>query len=711
MVEQPSSNPENELPSQQPMDPQALIAQAMEEKQVVAEVRDDYLRWKEQRRQFEGTWFTNGAMLRGQQRLRYDDTLAKLTSPVVPSHRIQLTINRIRPKVLSRLAKFFKNRPKPEVSPASTERKDILNARATQKILNYIWSKNQLEQKHKDARLWASICGKSFWWFSWNDQAAARIQVEDPMTGMKSEAMVKAGDVDVEVGSAFEVLVADPTISRIGSQPAIIRARLQDIEDVRQRYPEIAQEIEAEMKGGEDETRYPERLAQLNVKDNLFAGAGAPRQDHRKQLLVIEHFKAPCGAYPNGRYVVLVGEKLAKYEQELPYGMADHLDNPYPVVEFSDQPTPGQFWTTTLVEQLIDIQREYNFVRSLIAENIRMMARPKIILYAQHNLPDGAWTTAAGEIVTLSWIPGLPAPIILQPSNIVGDCWNLLALIQKEFDDVTQIFPASEGKTAGGTSGFQTNLLQEASNSVHQPDIREDEITIQDACWKIRRLCKLGFDIPRLYAIAGDRSSPEVMEFSKDQIDENAEVRIRIGSMLPDLKASRAQVVKEMWKEGMLGDPNNPLTRRAALRTMDMEGMDQMYENERIDEDDANHTLQMINEGQAVGVAQFFHDHVTYITIFQNDLKSPETQAQDEGLRQAKIARLITHYDWVNPLLAQGLRLQYGLELLPVATPPPPQLGPGMGPQGPGMNPQPNAPTGGPPAGGMSPPPSGPPGV
>jgi hypothetical protein len=668
----------------------------LDEKAIVSEITQDFTLWRQQRRPFEGIWFMNGAMLRGQQRVTYDDALAKLVSPVVPAHRIQLTINRIRPKVLARLAKFFKTRPKPQVMPASTERKAIMNARATEKTINYLWDKLHLEEKHKDARLWATICGKGFWWFSWDESVVARIQTQGPLG--KSVDSVAAGDVDVEVGSAFELLVSEPGKSRIGQQERIIRHRLRDLDETKSRYPAIQDKLSDQTGDtGDASSRYQDRLSQLNTRDNQFLASGAPRPSHAKQVMVIEHFVAPCTKYPKGRYAVVINQLLAKYVEELPYGLSDHPDNPFPVVEFHDQITPGQFWGTTLIEQMIDLQREYNFVRSLISENLRMMARPKILVYKQHNLAEGAWTTASGEIVELSWIPGLPSPVIFQPSNVAGDCWNLLALISREFDDISHIYPSSEGRTGDATSGFQTNLLQEAADSVHAPDIREDEMSIQESGWKLRRIVKLGYNVPRLVSMTGANGTPDDFEFSSSNIDEFAEVRIQAGSMLPDMKSARVQSVLELIKEGLLGNVQDPTVQRKALGLLDMAGLETVYEDARRDEDDAWRENLAIQSGQPVKPAAFFQNHQIHLTGHQNFMKTPEYETMDQSGQLAIVAHIITHMDWVAPGPAQGLRAQFNLQSLPLATPPPPPAPP--------VPPAPAGPPGAPPG-----PPQGPPG-
>jgi hypothetical protein len=678
---------------------------------IVREVKADYDKWQMQRRPFEGVWFMCGAFLRGQQRVEYNDALAKLITPVVPAHRIQISINRIKPKIKARLSKFFKSRPKPVVIPGTTQRSAILNARATEKALNFIWDKMRLESKYKDARLWSTIASKGYIWINWDENAQARVQTTDPTTGEKSEDLATVGDIVLEVGSPFELLIADPAINRLQLQPRIIRAKLRLASEVAARYTSLEKVDPVGLVGANEPTaRVPDRLAALNARTGDAMGMAPPQTQHDGQVVVIEHFIAPCLKFPKGRYAVVVNDELAKLEMELPFNMWENASSPYPVVEFVDDLTPGQYWSPTLIEQLIDLQREYNFLRAAISENIRAMARPKIIVYKQHNLPEGAWTTAAGEIVELSWIPGMPPPSIIQPANIANDCWQLLQLVKSEFDDLTQIFPSVEGKAGGAESGFQSNLLQEAADSVHGPDIREDELSIQELSWKIRHLMKIGYDVPRLLTILGPNAAPEVFEFSSDNIDEFAEVRIQAGSMLPDLKAAKANMTLDFFQKGLFGNPQDPMVRRRALGVLDMNGFEVIQEAERRDEDNAEYENKVLLGGGEVSPAEFFQDHQMHLSIHENELKAPEIDGGDPHVKLALITHCITHLDWMNPNLAQALRAQYGLEQLPPATPPPPPAPPG--PPGP----PPGAPFQGlpaplPPPGGPQgpPPPPGPP--
>jgi hypothetical protein len=207
-------------------------------KKIVGEIRQKYSEMREQRKKHESRWFLAGAFFRGQQHVEYNEGLGQLVTDNVPSYRVRLDLNRIRPKVRSRLAKFFKANPRPVVLPASSDLEDVQNARATEKVVRYHWDRLGLEEKHKDARLWASIASKAYWWFYIDPTATARVSVQDQF-GQDVVETAPLGDVTVEVGSPFEVLVADPAISRIGQQPRIQRVRMMANEDILQRYPEL----------------------------------------------------------------------------------------------------------------------------------------------------------------------------------------------------------------------------------------------------------------------------------------------------------------------------------------------------------------------------------------------------------------------------------------------------------------------------------------
>jgi hypothetical protein len=675
-----------------------------DEKKVIGDVNSKFEKWKSDRRPHEVQWFINASFVRGQQYVEWSVIEGKLKTSPAPSHRVRLAVNRILPKFRARLAKFLKSRPVPIVVPASTDREDKLNARATQKVLDYLWRKQRLETKYRDALLWATTTGKGFWWFYWDEGQMARMKMDSPVPGLPAQTVdAPLGDVCVEVGSPFEVLVADPSASHLSEQPEIMRIKLRDLSEIKKRYPKESKFIKGDTTSNEV-FHYERQIASLTSRGMTATSSGgqhAYRGDEKdnpnaQYVTVKELFQKPCGDYPNGRYIVVAGDVLLKEEDALPYGFTG--DNPYPCVEFTDVSCPGQFWPTTIVEQLIGLQKEYNLIRSKVAEQLRLMAFPKLMAAKQHQIPEGSWTSEPGEFIEFIALPGIPPPTPFHPPNIAGDAWRTIDLIKSEFEDITHIFPAAEGNVGEATSGFQTNLLQEAADSVHAPDIRGHELSIEESAFKMRALMKQGYTVPRLIAITGRNYEPDVFEFSAESIDEHADIVVQAGSALPMLKGAKIQSVMELWNSGLLGDQNDPENKRKTLGLLEMGEFEGAMETSRRDEDLAKLENTQVMHDQPVEPPEFFENHDIHYAVHTDELKSAEAMNWPPQRRLALISHILLHFKFINPQAAAGLAQEYGLNgLIPPPAPPPgAPPGPPPGPPGPppphGGGPPPGAP-------------------
>jgi len=664
--------------------------------EAVSMVNTYYDTWRADRRPYEVQWFINAAFTRGRQQVKWNPISNKLENKAIPKHRSSNSINRILPKVRARLAKFVKNRPLPQVIPANTDRTSVLDAKATEKVLDYQWRRMGLETKYEDAILWAMTTGKSFWWLRWDSAQPARVQMPGPELGGTGEVVTAPlGDVTVEVGTAFEVLVADPGISRIADQPMIMRIKARLTSEVEQRY----HLPKGSIKGDTDVSdlfQYQKQIAAIGAK-NLTGFSLTDKSDIGDKagythVVVKELFCKPSATYPKGRYVVVAGSTLLKDEEELPYDFGPAAVNPYPVVEFIDTMTAGQFWPTTMVEQLIGLQKEYNDSRNRVTEQNKLQTHPKLLIPKQAQLAPNAYNSEAGEKIEYHYLPGMPAPQFLAPPRISDDTWRSLDIIKVEFDDLTNIYPSSVGGTGdNGESGFQTNLLQEASDSVHAPDIRRNELTIEEAALKIRRFMALGYDVPRLLSIVGRNHQPDVFEFSQDNIDENAHVIVQAGSALPTLKASRGKMIMEMHQAGLFGDPNDPATKRRVLGMLDIGGIEDATDMLKRDEDQSRLENLDVSKGIALEAPMPWENHQIHYEFHTDQLKSSEIKLWSPQQRDELIRHVILHAKFINPQNALMLAQQFGYTDLVQQIMPMVQQAAPAGPQAP---PQPTSPQG-----------------
>lgn len=624
-----------------------------EDKKRLRDIDEKFSRWTRDRKPYEQQWFINAAYVRGQQYVVWSEKDQRLVIPPAPAHRVRLVANRILPKVRAREAKFLKNRPIPVVVPGNTTLKDKQNARLTQKALDYGWRKFNLEQKFHEAIKWAGIAHRGYWWFYWDDRALAKVKTGN---GQVEDAML--GDIVIEVGSPFEVLVADPAVYNLRDQSEIMRIKVRSLEEIRARY--------ANGKYVHPETTWDSALRferQISTLNSLNIGGYGLLEDRNKSregiptaVMVKELFVKPTPDYPKGRYMVAANGVMLKSQDELPYGYW-MMPNPYPCVDFVDIAQVGQYFGTTMVEQLIIIQKEYNLIRSKIAEQIRVMAFPKLLMARQHQIPDGAWTSEAGEVISYLALPNIPPPQPWTPPNIAADAWRSLDRLKEEFDEISHIYPASEGQVGSATSGFQTNLLQEAADSVHAPDIRRHEMSIEEAALKIRHLMKQGYAIPRLMAVVGKNLQPEVFEFSADDIDEYADIQVEAGSALPTLKGAKIQAALELFEKGVYGDPTDPEVRRRVLEQLEMATTDESVELARRDEEAArleNDDFEAINP---VADPEFFQNHDVHYRAHTDWLKEP--QNLQSPVRPQVLRHTLLHMVFTAPQNALSIAQQY----------------------------------------------------
>jgi hypothetical protein len=623
--------------------------------QLASEVDEKYRLWRSARRPYEGQWLVNAALVRGIAETQFSPLFNRVEMKASPA-RERAAVNRVLQKTKARLSKFLKTRAIPIVTPASTDRDDIMNARGTEKVLQYIWRRIGMESKHEDVLLWAFITGKAFWWFYWDEGAIATVKEPDGLTRKGAVMDVPLGDIACEVGTAYELLVSNPSIMRLRDQPEIMRCKVRPIKEVAQRYKLQPDDLVGDTTASEL-FQYERQIAALGAR-----GTNSRGEETKDHVTVKELFTRPCAEYPKGRYSVTAGGRKLRAADELPFGLWRKKDNPYPCVEFADMLSPGQFWPTTYVEQMQWLQKDYNRNRAKVSEHVKAEAHGKWFVPKQSGLTEDSINSEPAQVIPYTFQPNLPSPSawVVRPGNISSDVWRLIDLGKTEFDDVTNLPPSSMGM-AGATSGFDTNLLQEAADSVHAPDIRRNEVALEEAFFIMRRLAKIGYDIPRLITITGKDNEPDVFEFSADEIDEHANIKVETGSNLPKLTAARINTVKELWGAGIFGNPQDPNVQRKVLRLLDIGFMEEAQVTMHRDEEQARFENLQLMRGQPVEDPQPWESHQLHADIHADSLKSPEFKRLPPEAKMAATRHWVLTVKWINPQSALQLATILGM--------------------------------------------------
>lgn len=655
-----------------------MMFQQLDPQEIVHEMYEKYDQRRALRRPYEVQWYLNASALRGWPDVRWNAELNRLEAKKEPKHRQRKRINYIKSKYTARIAKFTRIPPGPSIIPATTDREDMFNARASQKALEYITRKVDLPQKWMKAMEWVPITGKAFWAIRFDPQAIGQTQLD-------GQSQPVLGDVAVDFVSAFELLVADPGIESLGDQPEIMRAKIVSVKDIEAKYPHMAGQIKAETTDQEI-FFYQRQIADLGSR---FQGKTskniADQEKEPSHVLRLELFVKPCGDYPNGRYVVAAGKQLLLDAQELPGTFHRLVENPYPFVEFSDDASPGQFYPDSFIERLIGLQSEYNQYRSMLAEHLVLHMFPKLLVPKQANLAPDAYDNEAGEKIDYTALQGIDKPSFLQPASILGDVWATLQQVRKDMDDVSMIYPSSIGGAGGASSGFQTNLLQEAADQVHGPTIQRNAYALREAYLKIRRLMKQHYDVPRLVNIAGKNNIPEVFEFSQSSIDEQADVIVEPEQMQPQMKSARLDMYRQMFAQGIFGNPQDPKVLRRfndMLRTGFHEFDDDQQQR---DSEQAQLENIKMERGMQLAKPMPWEDHLLHWELHTDLFKSPQTETWTQQQWAQNVWHAIVHLNYINPADAMMMAQEFGLnmqlmQLQQLSQPPMPMMPPQQGP-------------------------------
>jgi hypothetical protein len=631
--------------------PEAQTVEPIDEGAITREVEEFFTQRKDERRPYETKWYLNAVTLDGQSDASWNPAISQLQA--APPHRRKVSINLVWSKFAAKVAKMVNSRPRPIIIPASTDREDVLDARFTQQALFYQMRKQNLEEKYEQAVAMAEVTSKAFLWIYWDPNQYSTIL--DPETGEAVE--VEDGDVAVEVGSAFELLVQDLGQPVLGRQHRIMRVSAMMIEDAQLRWGGPGGKLEgveltADV-GGEDLFQFERQIAELGQRGGR--GGREVKGDNDKHILRKELFTAPCLKYPKGAYYVVVGGQLVRHQEELPYGFCSFRANPFPVEEISADLTPSRFWPQTMLERMRGAQTAIDTLISKTLEDLDLSMHPRTFVPNQARIPKTAFNSEPGGVVNYNYFPGMPPPFIMQPRGVSLDTWRMLDKAKAYLDDMTNIYPSSVGGAGGAESGFQTNLLQEAADAVYGPHKRRNERAWERMLFKVRRLMKAGYDVNRLISVSGRNNIPAVFEFNASQIDEHADIQVQIGSALSDLKATRMQQALELNGAGVFGDQNSPQAKRALLSLIDLGGIEEEIDPTAPDVNRAqNENLKVTKNIPLEPPAPWQTDGI-HIEIHFQALNGPEFDTWAPEQKLVMIEHTIMHLRRHNP--AMGLEM------------------------------------------------------
>lgn len=514
---------------------------------VVKEVLTDFEERSAARKPFETQWQLNMNFYMGNQ---YSDVgYAGQVREVDRQYFWQEReiFNHIAPIVDIRLSKLSKIKPKITVFPATSEEVDIYSAKVGKKVLDAVSAKMNIASKINQALKWSEICGTSFYKISWNSNLGQIVALED--NGKK----IKTGDVDISVCSPFEIYPDSATRENLTDCQSIIHAKAYTVQQIKQMY-------------GVDVEGKEINVYTFGTTSNSLGGLGigglAKRMcetTRKNSALVLEKYVKPNEKYPNGRLIIVAGDKLV-FDGELPYINGVDGKREFPFVRQICNEEVGSFWGVSMIGRLIPIQRAYNAVKNRKHEYLNRLTMGVLAVEDGSvdidNLEEDG--LAPGKI--LVYRQGSTAPKFLGGESLPVD-------FEKEEEKLLKEFSALSGTSEMGSmenvstslSGVALELLIDENETRLKFTTDSVKDAIKTISKHILRLYKQFATMPRLVKITGENGGLDVFYFKGNDLSSD-DVQFDTDNETNDTLSQRRNMIFSLLEKGLLFDEEGKLS-------------------------------------------------------------------------------------------------------------------------------------------------------
>ncbi|MCK9477991.1 MAG: hypothetical protein M0R40_00630 [Firmicutes bacterium] len=399
------------------------------------------------------------------------------------------TFNQIAPLIETRISNLKKIKYLMKVNPRTNELDDYAKAEVSTAVLQHTQSVSDFDSKKNTMIAWNELCGNCFWLSWWDSNKGEKYAVkkvvaigEDGMEKNDEEAFYE-GDLDYGLITPYEIYPESIFKQGIDSQRSVILEQVKTVDDIYDLYG-----VEVEGTNIETFELTPVGSGGGFGYESTVLTIGHRTVDNAEK--VITYFERPSKHRPDGRMIIIIGDKEIVYYGNLPY-------NRIPLNQVICREIAGQFFGKSVIEDLIPRQRAFNGCVNRIHEFIKRVAIQSFSVeegsidieeYEANGLTPG---------YMLVYKQGSQAPKPIEngnlPSEIMMERQNLIR-------DMEYVAGVSQLMTSGSVPTGVTS--GRALESIKETDDTRLSLTGDHIRNSIRNLAKMWLQIYKLYANA-----------------------------------------------------------------------------------------------------------------------------------------------------------------------------------------------------------------
>ncbi len=527
--------------------------------ELVAEVKADFAKRREDRKSLELQWRLNINYLIGNQ-------FAEITSKGdIEDYGKQYfwqereVYNHISIIIDTRLSKLNNLKSGMSVRPLTTDESDKQAALFATRIFGAVISECDLKSAIATANMWSETTGTAFYKIVWNDKAGKRLGTD------KKGRDLFEGDVEVRVCPPFEIYPDSLANANIEDCRSIIQARAYSVEEVKDIWG-------VDIEGESIDVFSLDAAATLGGLGYSASARRLTNSVKENHTVVIERYEKPSGELPEGRLVIVAGDKLL-YSGELPYANGAAEARTYPFIKQCSIVTPGSFFGTSVIERLIPIQRAYNIVKNRKHEYMNRIAMGVLAVEDGSIDIDNLEEEGLSPGKILVFRQGSTPPVALELGRVPPDFHKEENALLQEFASISGISDLMKYSDIpdGVTSGAALSLLIDQDDSRLNATAIEIRAALLNAARQIIRLYKQFAIAPRLRRLAGDSGDIEMRYFSANDFTSD-DVVFDSESELIESPLSRKNKIIDILRLGLLNDENGTLNEQKKNKVLEILG-------------------------------------------------------------------------------------------------------------------------------------------
>ncbi len=588
----------------------------MNKETLIEFVKKDYERRRNERAPIEARWTLNLNFMAGNQHSVIAPNLDIVERGKRYFWEENEVYNHIAPIIESRLAKFTRVNCSVVVRPTSGDEKDIESARLSTKIIEATFHDNEFVKLSSQANFWAELTGTAIHKISWEGGGN--------------------GSVKMEVCSPYEIYPDSLSTESVDGQRSIVHARAYPVSAIEDAWG-------VKVKGERVNVMEGDKLCTpLGCSPKSI---GEERDDYQT---VIERYEAPSKAHPDGRLVIVAGDKLL-FDGPLPYVNGRDGKRKLPFVKQVAFNKPCSFFGQSVIERLIPVQRAYNAVKNRKHE---FMSRLSVgVLAVEEGSVDvddlAEEGLEPGKIV--KYRQGSTPPLLMSAGTVPQEFRDEEDRLLMEFRSISGVSDGVQLSSTAETSisGYALSLLIEQDYNRLSVTTESIRSAVKEISRMILHLYRGSASSERLMRLSGENGEVELRAFKGSELKAD-DVVMESDSTMVETPATRKNMVLELLKAGLLGDENGVISNRNRVKIVEMLGFGN-WETAR--NDDEIHLKKASNEnlelqkGRAVK-ADENDDHELHVSEHVECIVSGEGTLTDEAkenirkhIRRHKILR------------------------------------------------------------------------